>query len=123
MLMTKQIQLLDRTLLLKMSAPAERLLAYRHRPLLVEMELYFSCLIRKKVRFRDAIDCDIQTDVNDQLTVGFRPVMTETCSVDECNNAPPPVTDFPIVNAERYIPHWLTLDYDGEDWLGEFGYN
>jgi hypothetical protein len=121
--MKQQIQLLDKTMLLKMSPSAERLLSYRHQPLLVEMELYFSCLIRKKVRFREYIDCDIKTTVNDQLTIGFRPVMTEICSVDDCHNAPPPVTDFPIVKAERYIPHWLTLDYDGEDWVGEFGYN
>jgi hypothetical protein len=82
-----------------------------------------SCLIRKKVRFREYIDCDIKTTVNDQLTIGFRPVMTEICSVEDCHSAPPPVTDFPIVKAERYIPHWLTLDYDGEDWVGEFGYS
>jgi hypothetical protein len=38
--MKQQIQLLDKTLLLKMSPSAERLLSYRHQPLLVEMELY-----------------------------------------------------------------------------------
>jgi len=121
--MKKQIELLDKTLLLKMSSSVEHLLSYRDQPLLVEMELYFSCLIRKKVRFREYIDCEIKTAVNNQLTIGFRPVMTEICSVVSCNSAPPPVTDFPIVNAERYIPHWLILDYDGEDWVGEFGYN
>jgi len=120
--MKQTIQLLDRPVTLKISSIAQRMLPYRDQPLLVEMELYFSCLIRKQVHFLNAMDCDIKTKINDQLTIGFRPVMTRICSVDSCNNEPPPVTDFPIHKAERYIPHWLTLDYSGEEWIGEFGY-
>lgn len=120
--MKQTIQLLDKPVLLKISSNAERLLPYRDQPLFVEMELYFSCLIRKQVSFRKSMNCDIKTTINDQLTIGFRPVMTEICSVGSCNSEPPPVTDFPIVKAERYIPHWLTLDYNGEEWVGEFGY-
>ena len=121
--MKQTIQLLDRKITLKMSTTAERLLAYRDQPLLVEMELYFSCLIRKQVRFLDSLDCEIKTTINNHLAIGFRPVMTEICSVESCDSEPPPVTDFPIVKAERYIPHWLTIDYDGDNWTGEFGYS
>jgi hypothetical protein len=32
------------------------------------------------------------------------------------------VTDFPITEPERYVPHWLKLDYKGGQWYGEFGY-
>lgn len=120
--MKKTIQLLDRPLQLNISSNAERLLDYREQPLRVEMELYFSCLIRKQVRFPASMNCDIKATINDKLTIGFRPVMTEICSVDSCDNQPPPVTDFPIVKADRYIPHWLRLDYNGEEWIGEFGY-
>jgi hypothetical protein len=120
--MKKTIELLGKPLKLNISSMAERVLPYRKQPLNVEMELYFSCLIRKQVSFRETMDCEINLAVNEYLTIGFRPVMTKICSVASCNNEPPPVTDFPIVKAERYIPHWLTLDYNGEQWVGEFGY-
>ncbi len=28
-----------------------------------------------------------------------------------------------MLRADRYFPHWLTLDYRGGRWLAEFGYS
>jgi hypothetical protein len=28
----------------------------------------------------------------------------------------------PILNPERFYPHWLTLDYRRGKWLADFGY-
>ena len=35
----------------------------------------------------------------------------------------PPLTEFPIVNARAYMPHWLRIDYRRGEWLGEFGFD
>lgn len=118
--MNQQIDFQGKSLTLTLSPSAEKALAQRNIPLVAEMELYFSCLIRKTVRFRDTAEPD-SVQVNEALALRFRPVMTQHCGTDYSGDEPP-LTDFPITEAERYIPHWLKIDYKGGKWLGEFGY-
>lgn len=103
-----------------LSTSAEKELSLRNIPLIAEMELYFSCLIRKAVRFYETVE-DNDVSVSDKLAIRFRPVMTKTCEVSKDGSAPP-LTDFPIEHGERYIPHWLKIDYKKGQWSGEFGY-
>lgn len=118
--MNKEINFDGRKLSLILTPSAERALNQRKTPLLAEMELYFSCLIRKTVRFREEVDSD-GVFVNEVLAIRFRPVMTQHCGTDYHGDEPP-LTDFPIIEAERYIPHWLKIDYKAGNWHGEFGY-
>lgn len=111
----------DKELEVSLTASAQRALAERHSPLCVEMELYFSCLIRKQVNFGDSIPKDDAIPVGDRLYVRFHPVMSQVCSVEGHLDGPP-VTDFPIVRQERFSPHWLTIDYRNGHWAGDFGY-
>jgi len=104
-----------------LSDAAQRALAKRTAPLIAEMELYFSCLIRLRVRFYDCDEKATATPVNDQLSIRFRPVMSRRCDLHEVKGKPP-LDDFPIRNRTPYIPHWLSLDYKKGEWVGEFGY-
>lgn len=89
--------------------------------LLIEMELYFSCMIRKRVRFHtQSITNDAQKLIND-VYIRFNTVMTKTCSVADQEGAPP-VTDFPIQKIESFVPHWLNIDFKKGKWCGEYGY-
>jgi hypothetical protein len=119
---TAQIKMLGKIIEFTISRSAEKALAERQRPLCLELELYFSCLIRKQVNVREKIDSQYSVKVSDKLEIGFRPVMTKSCSVSSCAGDSPPLSDFPIAKPERYIPHWLKLDYRKGRWLGEFGY-
>lgn len=114
------ITLADKNLEIRLSAPAQHALEERNIPLLAEMELLFSCLIRKRVRFGD-LQTEDATVVSDRLSVRFRPVMTRACSVAEVGGTPP-LDDFPIANPRPFVPHWLAIDYHRGQWLGEFGY-
>ena len=129
----QSIEINGRTVAIELSKAAIKALAQRSTPLLAEMELYFSCLIRKKVRFRDASDISQGTDENaatnattvtlsGHLQVCFRPVMTRVCGKDYEGDEPP-LTDFPIVNAPAYVPRWLHIDYRKNQWQGEFGFD
>lgn len=118
--MRKQIDFHGKTIDITLSPAAEKALTARSAPLLAEMELYFSCLIRKAVRFHETVDHD-SVKVNESLALRFRPVMTQHCGTDYSGDEPP-LTDFPITQAERYIPHWLRIDYHDGEWHGEFGY-
>lgn len=118
--MDKQIDVLGKKVTVSLSRAAVNALSSRDKPLVAEMELYFSCLIRKKVRFRENIEGDA-VNVIDQLLVRFRPVMTKVCSIDYEGDEPP-VTDFPIKKPEAFIPNWLKLDFKKNEWFGEFGF-
>jgi len=126
-----RIELLGKSIDVTLSEAARNALSRRTKPLAVEMELYFSCLIRKQVRFSDASinlgngtvhKSPLETRLNDRMRIRFHPVMTKACGKDYEGDEPP-LTDFPIANPKAYIPHWLKIDYQHDAWVGEFGYN
>ena len=112
------ITLADKPLEIRLSRAAELALAQRTTPLLAEMELLFSCLIRKKVRFYEQ---GTGTPASKELSISFRPVMPRQCSISSLDG-PPSSDDFPIKNVHPYVPHWLSIDFRKGQWLGEFGY-
>lgn len=118
--MDKQIDILGKKVDVSISPAAVEALSARDTPLIAEMELYFSCLIRKKVRFRENTDGEL-IQVTEALAVRFRPVMTESCSIDYEGDEPP-VTDFPIKKPQAFVPHWLKIGFKNNQWIGEFGY-
>lgn len=120
--MKLKIKLNDKPLLIELTRAASKAIKERTTPLLAEMELYFSCLVRKKVRFYEENNNEESVMVNDSLEVCFRPVMTQSCSISDVEGDAPPVTDFPIKNPAAYVPHWLRIDYRKGEWCGEFGY-
>lgn len=114
-----QLDLHGKTLDIRLTRAAEAALARRASPLVVEMELLFSCLLRKRVLFNGPADGAVA--VNAQLAVRFRPIMTRRCSV-AAGGAKPPSEAFPLENPRPYVPNWLRLDYRRGQWVGEFGY-
>lgn len=126
MTLNHSIELQGKPVEVTLTENARNALSRRTKPLAVEMELYFSCLIRKQVRFFDASNnhenkTPLETRLNDRMRIRFRPVMTDTCGKNYEGDEPP-LTDFPITNSKAYIPHWLTIDYHDDEWVGEFGY-
>lgn len=117
--MQSTVEILGKKVLVEWSSSADKKLKDLTEPLLVEMELYFSCLIRKAVRFgRDAQAGDFALAAP-QLKIGFRPVMTKVCKLSDFEGDPP-LEDFPIVKPEAFVPKRLTIDYSGGKWKGEF---
>lgn len=106
----------------RLSPSAQAALRTRRQPLLVEMELFFSCLIRKQVRFRDFDQDAGAIPAGPNLLLRFHPVMTAACGKDYEGDEPP-LTDFPIARARAFVPHWLAIDYRNHAWTGEFGFD
>lgn len=109
----------DKSLEVRLTAAAQKALARRKTPLVAEMELLFSCLLRKRVYFGESAERSIP--VNDRLSVHFKPIMTRRCSVAE-GGASPPSERFPLENPCPYVPNWLAIDYRRGKWVGDFGY-
>ncbi|NOQ87500.1 MAG: hypothetical protein GQ550_01120 [Gammaproteobacteria bacterium] len=125
--MSKQnVEMLGKQIQVEISAHAERQLNNRKAPLFVEMELYFSCLLRKEIRIRETLreklDEEFSVQLSEFLHISFRPVMTKSCSVSSCAGDKPPLSDFPIEKPQSYIPKWLKLDFKKGEWCGDFGY-
>ena len=117
--MQTTIEILGKKVMVEWSASADKKLQELAEPLLVEMELYFSCLIRKAVRFGGDAQAANFTSAAPRLKIGFRPVMTKVCKLSDFEGDPP-LEDFPIVKPEAFVPKRLAIDYKGGKWLGEF---
>lgn len=117
------ITLGDRQLELRCTPRAAAALAATREPLDIELELYFSCLIRKRVHMRREARTDVaaRARVNPQVTVSFRPVMTKACAVHDVAGAPD-LESIPLVRGSAFTPKWVSLDFRHGDWIGEFGY-
>lgn len=117
----ERVRLEGRELELRLTSRAVQALRALSEPLDIELELYFSCLLRKRVNFRAPPRQDIQSRVQltELATVSFRPVMTRACSL---RDAPPDTERFPLARARAFTPRWLALDFARGRWYGEFGF-
>jgi len=112
-------EILGKKVLVEWSVAADKAMSLADSPLLVEMELYFSCLIRKAVRFSYGSPSHYSVSITPKMTVCFRPVVTKSCSVSEVENEPP-LEDFKIAKPEAFVPKKLFVDFKRGQWLGEF---
>ena len=112
-------EILGKKILVEWSASADKVMSSLVAPLQVEMELYFSCLVRKVVRFGHSPSSPYSVSVTPQLKLNFRPVMTKTCKVSEVEDEPP-VEDFQLVKPEAFVPKRIVIDFKRGKWLGEF---
>ncbi len=118
-----RIPLGERNLDLRLSARAQEALRAQREPLEIEMELYFSCFLRKRVNFLSDPHADAvaRTPLSDTVTVSFRPVMTKACAVADAAGTPG-LEILPLVRGSAFMPKWLSLDYGRGGWSGEFGF-
>jgi len=90
-----------------------------------EMELYFSCLIRKRVLF-SRVDTRVQDTAQRKqvvpgLYISFNPVTTKVCRIPDNPNGP--LTEaMPIREPGRFVPEWISIHYRSGQWKGEFGF-
>lgn len=113
-----------KTVTVKTTSRARTKLESLESPLPVEMEVYFSCLIRLRVNFPDTITDELIPVASDntQVKLYFSPIMTTHCNISEIRGRDPDTEYFPIQKPEKFTPKWLKLDYRHNQWQGEFGY-
>jgi hypothetical protein len=118
----RRLRLGERELELRLTAAAERQLAREHGPLDFELELYFSCLIRKRVHCRSDARTDVaaRAALTPAVSVSFRPVIGRGGAL--CEVAEAPLDAVQLARPQAFTPKWLALDYRGGSWRGDFGY-
>lgn len=94
-------------------------------PILAELELYFSCLVRKQVRFRALVQFDQISTKHARILPGlfasFRAVSTLECKVAEVDGKPP-VETLPVKKPGLFVPDWIKIDFRAGQWVGDYGF-
>ena len=119
-----EIHLYGKAVQCRITRAARAAAAQLTAPLVVEMELYFSCLVRKALRFRPPTDADAvieEARLSEHLRVRFRPVTTQHCSLP-ADAVEPPLEAMPVTRPRAFVPRWLKIDFRHGAWCGEFGY-
>jgi hypothetical protein len=100
---------------------AERALQDGRQRLIVELQLYFSCVVQKRVLFHEDADFDT-TVVNNRLEIAFRPIASAVCDPREFALSHPAGKDLSQGVAARMIPRVVEIDYRQGNWEGRFSY-
>jgi hypothetical protein len=90
--------------------------------LYVEIELYFSCLVKKFIHFRDEPrGLFLPIRVADRLQVYFRPVTSTACSMEEAENlGRQPESELCNKAVLKMAPKSVFIDYQNGQWTGHF---
>ncbi len=134
--MKKQLSFHGKSMAVNLSDPAAQQNLKLNNILLIEIQIYFSCMLGKRLAFYTDTEFDgawqvdkssfaAMIDEAEQLTdniyIRFNTVMTKACPVSDYIG-PPPVTDFTISNQKPYVPSWLSIDFSNSMWSGEYGW-
>ncbi len=99
---------------------ARQALRRLNKPLLVEMQLYFSCMVKKRVLFHTETPDLPSTPTGEHLNIAFRCVQSDSCDPQEFATHYPGKKTLDAVAAIKMHPHLLQIDYKNKRWQGEF---
>lgn len=107
--------------LVEWTPAAARELDRRAAPLIVELELYFSCLVKKFVHFREDSRGKPTVSASDKLHLYFRPVTSTACSFEVAERlGRQPEMDIDGKALRKIAPRHVSLDYARGAWRGSF---
>lgn len=115
----KTINLDGKALSIYWTHRAEQALLLRDTPLVIEMQLYFSCVVKKRLIFHDTTTLDT-VSVTDNLQLVFRPVEALSCDPVEFAKHYPVKREFSTHGALKMHPSALEVDYKNGQWSGSF---
>lgn len=98
---------------------AGRRLLQQPQPLILECQLYFSCVVKKRVLFHEGPDQEA-IPVTEKIGVKFRTVEPTACDPEEFANNYPEKRELNSKGANRMRLKEVRLDYRDDQWEGEF---
>lgn len=117
----RNVELNGKKLRVEWTERAERALSERCDPVIIEMQLYFSCVVKKLVLFHDQSELET-TAVNDKLRIAFRAVQSAVCDPEEFARNYPVGRVLKSPAAAKMIPSKISIDFHKGHWQGEFGF-
>ena len=118
---TSSVIINGRDVLVKWTDAAARELARRPRPLVVELELYFSCLVKKFVHFHEEAGDRETVAANDKLRLYFRPVTSTDCSFAVAERlGRQPEMELRTEAVGKLAPKSVSIDFAKGAWHGSY---
>jgi len=134
--MQNQLTFHNKNIAIKMASSAIKANKNLDGILLIEIQIYFSCLLGKRLAFYTdqpvkgawQLEADEFSEIlnnaqklTDNIYIRFNTVMTKDCPVSDYIG-PPPVSDFIIKNQTPYVPSWLNIHFKNAQWQGDYGW-
>lgn len=117
----RNVELNGKRLRVEWTGRAERALSGRRDPVIVEMQLYFSCVVKKLVLFHEQADLETIA-VNKKMRIAFRTIQSAVCDPEEFARNYPVGRVLNSPAAAKMIPSKISIDFRKGHWQGEFGY-
>lgn len=118
---TASVVINGRNVSVEWTAAAARELARRSRPLVVELELYFSCLVKKFVHFHEEAGDRDTVAANDKLQLYFRPVTSTDCSCEVAERlGRQPEMELHSDAVGKIAPKKVSIDFAAGAWQGGY---
>lgn len=96
-------------------------LSRRPRPLVVELELYFSCLVKKFVHFHEQPGDRETVAASDKLRLYFRPVTSTACSFEVAERlGRQPEIELHSNAVSKIAPKNVKIDFARGAWQGHY---
>lgn len=106
-------------LVLRYTRRAKNKIQRRKTQLTAEMQIYFSCVVQKRLLFHEVYEHS-SVPVNDKIAVALRAVQSDTCDPVYFANNHPVKKEFTSKGAGKMRAKELFLDYKNGDWVGRF---
>ena len=117
----QRLQIDGREIELRWNKRAQRELERRDTPLLVELQLYFSCVVKKRILFHDSADFDSHP-VNPSIRLAYRAIASAACDPNEFAASFPGARELTTDAAKSMLPRYVEIDYVRGGWQGRFSY-
>lgn len=120
---TTTVTINDHPVLVEWTPAAARELGLRTAPIFVELELYFSCLVKMLVHFREDSRGKPTVAATDKLQLYFRPVTSTACTFEVADRlGRQPEKDIDSKVLQRLAPKRVFIDHVGGAWRGSFSF-
>ena len=103
------------------SRRAEKALQQRSNPLIAELQLYFTCVVQKRVNFHDQTDLET-ISANTKLKIAYHTVQSDACDPVEFAEKHPVKKELNSKGAQTMRPSLFQIDYKNGEWVGEFSF-
>lgn len=113
------VELNHRQVLVRWTERAQRQLKQSEQALVIEMQLYFSCVVQKRVLFHHRSDL-AATRVNKHLGILFRAVSSSACDPVKFARDHPEDKDLSLGVAMKMLPKRVDIDFLQGQWQGQF---
>lgn len=118
---TATVSINGRSVVVEWTNAAALALSKRETPLIVELELYFSCLVKKFVHFRDEAQGRETVAADKNLLLYFRTVTSTACSMEKAESlGRQPEIELDTDAVRKMAPKKVTIDHVKGAWRGSY---